>query len=91
MLVAETEGVLVGYVTSDEFDPKKKSVVLETIYVHPDYRRIGIGQRLVSNYLRKWVDERGFSIHTFAISLDSFHFFSKIGFKFQYARMDFWT
>lgn len=52
MLVAESEGKIVGFSLYAQHIPTKK-VTWENMYVLPEYRKLGIGSALIENSLEK--------------------------------------
>ena len=61
--VAEVDGEVRGFVTAEQWAPPpvfddRPGVFIDEIYVDPDYRRAGIGTRLV-DAVKDWAEELG--------------------------------
>jgi len=86
IVVAEEEGKIIGAarvrISNREFYIPEKEGIIEEIYVHPSYRRKGVGEAIV-NFIQKELASRGVKIisaHFPAKNVIAVSFYNKLGF-----------
>ncbi|MEM0373637.1 MAG: GNAT family N-acetyltransferase [Sulfolobaceae archaeon] len=86
IVVAEEEGKIVGAarvrIANREFYVPEREGIIEEIYVHPSYRRRGIGEAII-NYIQRELSNKGIKIisaHFPAKNVIAVSFYNKLGF-----------
>jgi ribosomal protein S18 acetylase RimI-like enzyme len=86
-IVAEEDGALIGFVlgtlTSGEFGFADTTALVDSIAVHPDWRRRGIGRRLADALIAECAARGAREVYTLVNwnSWDMLKFFDAIGFS----------
>jgi ribosomal protein S18 acetylase RimI-like enzyme len=84
-LIAVHEGIPVGYLLGAEFKydyRKVKYGEIQSMGVKPDYRRLGVGSKLVGEF-RKWSKSKGLDeiyVNTYYFDVRAVNFYKKHGY-----------